>query len=103
VMNYRSAYHDHDSIWSMTDNGNTGSTTTNGSIAYVYDNVSNRLTRTSSVSDISNESSGYDDNDRLLSDGWDANGNTVTGNGNGYAYDSENRLVSLNNGQARYT
>ena len=102
-LNGRAVSWAYDSLWRLTDEGITGSPTSNGSIAYVYDNVGNRLSRTSSVSDISNESSGYDDNDRLLSDGWDANGNTVTGNGNGYAYDSENRLVSLNNGQARYT
>jgi RHS repeat-associated protein len=54
------------------------------------------------VSGIPNQSSSYDNDDRLLADGWDANGNTLTINGNQYGYDSENRLLALNTSQAHY-
>jgi len=95
-------------LHSVTDNIAGGGTST-----YHFDNVG-RLTpydypntisrsRTSSVSGIPNQNSTYDNNDRLLSDGWDADGNMVSSNGNEYAYDSESRLVSLNSSQVRYT
>lgn len=42
-------------------------------------------------------------NDRLNSDTYDNNGNTTTSSSNGYAYDFENRLTSLNNGAATFT
>jgi len=92
----------YDNLWRLTNETIAGSAGANGSIAYVYDSVGNRLSRTSSVSGIPNQTSSYDDNDRLLADGWDSNGNTLTSSGNQYAYDSENRLLSLNSNQAHY-
>ena len=46
----------------------------------------------------------YDANDRLLGNGrtYDNNGNLLSEPGKTYHYDSENRLVSVNNGQIRY-
>jgi RHS repeat-associated protein len=46
--------------------------------------------------------SSYDNNDRLTSDSWDPNGNTVQSGANQYGYDSENRLLSLNQTAAHY-
>ncbi|MEO8435564.1 MAG: PKD domain-containing protein [Pyrinomonadaceae bacterium] len=69
--------------------------TNNGSVSYQYDAVGNRLNRTTSIAAVPSQTSNYDANDRLTSDNYDPNGNTISANGNGYAYDFENRLTSL--------
>jgi RHS repeat-associated protein len=69
-------------------------------IAYTYDAVGNRLTKT----DVSETTYTYDANDRLLTTGstiynYDHNGNTVSqteaGQGTTFAYDVDNRLRSV--------
>jgi YD repeat-containing protein len=60
--------------------------------------VTNRLSRTSTIAAVPSTSSAVDANDRLTSDSYDANGNTITSNSNGYVYDFENRLLKLNAG-----
>ena len=45
----------------------------------------------------------YDANDRLLSDAYDSNGNTLSADGRAYVYDFENRIKSANNGAVRIT
>jgi RHS repeat-associated protein len=65
--------------------------------------VGNRLSRTSTVTGVPSQTSTFDANDRLNSDTYDNNGNTTVANSNGYAYDFENRLTSLNNGAAVFT
>jgi YD repeat-containing protein len=50
-----------------------------GQTNYTYDAVGNRLSRTSTVPGLTTQSFGYDANDRLTSDTYDANGNTTTG------------------------
>ena len=92
----------YDNLWRLA-NETIGGSSVSGSISYGYDNAGNRLSRTSSVSGIPSQSSSYDSDDRLLADGWDANGNTLTSGSNQYGYDSENRLLSLNTSQARYS
>ncbi len=74
----------------------------NGSVGYSYDAVGNRLSRTSTVTGVPSQTSTYDANDRLNSETYDNNGNTTASNSNGYAYDFENRLKSLNNGAATF-
>jgi uncharacterized protein RhaS with RHS repeats len=74
----------------------------NGSLNYSYDPVGNRLSRTSTVTPVTSQSSTYDANDRLTSDSYDPNGNTTSANSNTYAYDFENRLTILNGGSVRY-
>jgi RHS repeat-associated protein len=74
----------------------------NGSVSYGYDAVGNRLNRTSTVNGVPSQTSTYDANDRLTSDNYDNNGNTIAASGNGYAYDFENHLTSLNNGAVTY-
>jgi len=71
-------------------------------VSYDYDPVGNRLTRTSALTGVPSQSSTFDANDRLNSDTFDNNGNTTVANSNGYAYDFENRLTSLNNGAATF-
>jgi YD repeat-containing protein len=74
----------------------------NGSAGYSYDTVGNRLNRSSSIAPVPSQSSTYDANDRLTSDTYDNNGNTVAANGNNYTYDFENHLTGLNGGSVRY-
>ncbi len=72
----------------------------NGSLNYTYDAVGNRLRRDSTLTGIPSETYSYDDNDRLLSDHYDANGNTLTSTrgeppvaGSQDIYDFKNRLA----------
>ncbi|MDQ3907492.1 MAG: DUF6531 domain-containing protein, partial [Acidobacteriota bacterium] len=73
-----------------------------GAIGYTYDAVGNRLTRTSSQPAVSAQTSAYDEDDRLKSDGYDANGNTTSSQGSHYTYDFENHLTSANDGAVTY-
>jgi RHS repeat-associated protein len=82
-----------------------------GSASYSYDAVGNRLARNSNLPGILASSYAYDDNDRLLSDIYDNNGNTRTASlvdplsllpqPVADQYDFENRLIDRNNGQIR--
>jgi RHS repeat-associated protein len=99
----RKATYTYDELYRLTSETITGdlSPTLNGVISYSYDAVGNRLSRTSTVAGVpSVASQQYDVNDRLTSDGYDANGNTTASNGNGYVYDFENRLLKVNAGTA---
>ena len=51
---------------------------------------------------VPSQSSTYDANDRLTSDNYDSNGNTIAASGNSYGYDFESHLTSLNNGAVIY-
>jgi RHS repeat-associated protein len=85
----------------------------NGVVNYIYDPVGNRQARTSSVTGIANQSFAYDANDRLTSDIYDGNGNTVSGTITqppnnipqvvSDAYDFENHLINRNNGSVQIT
>ena len=66
----------------------------NGTLGYTYgDGVGNRTQMTSTVSGIVGGSYSYDVNDRLTTDGYDANGNTLGSGGVTYNYDFEDRLA----------
>src|SRR5207302_7210432 len=69
------------------------STGPNGQASYSYDPVGNRLTRLSTIGQIPSASYAYDANDRLLSDLYDADGNTIQSAGKQDRYDFEDRLV----------
>src|SRR5262249_10157240 len=68
----------------------------NGSIAYAYDAVANRLSRTSTVPAVSSTTATYDANDRLGGDTYDAHGNTIEADGSTFTYDFQNRLRGAN-------
>lgn len=70
----------------------------NGSVNYAYDLVGNRLSRGSSLNPVPAQNLTYDSNDRLTSESYDNNGNTIASNGNNFTYDFENRLTSMNGG-----
>jgi RHS repeat-associated protein len=68
----------------------------NGAIHYVYDPVGNRLSRTSTVTPVPSAAYAYDPNDRLATDIYDANGNTINSGTANYTYDFQNRLKTQN-------
>jgi RHS repeat-associated protein len=70
----------------------------NGAVGYGLDPVGNRQSQTSSIPGIGTGAFTYDADDRLNTDTYDANGNTLTSGGKTFAYDFENRLKSMNNG-----
>jgi hypothetical protein len=54
----------------------------NGTVSYTqYDAVGNRMQMTSTLNALSGGSFSYDANDRLTTDNWDANGNTISSGG----------------------
>src|SRR5262249_483993 len=58
----------------------------------------NQLSRTSTVASVPSATYAYDANDRLTTDTYDANGNTIGSNGNSYSYDFEDHLTGMNSG-----
>jgi len=70
----------------------------NGSVGYGLDPVSNRLSQTSTLPGNRNRQLQLRSDDRLSTETYDANGNTLTSGGKTFAYDFENRLKSLNSG-----
>jgi RHS repeat-associated protein len=68
----------------------------NGSVDYGLDSVGNRLSQNSSIPGISTGGFTFDANDRLSTETYDANGNTLTTGNRTFTYDSENRLKSMN-------
>jgi RHS repeat-associated protein len=74
-------------------------------VTYGLDPVGNRLSlglsqgsNLSGITPIQSGSVSYDPDDRLSTETYDANGNTLTSGGRTFAYDFENRLKSMNNG-----
>ena len=74
-----------------------------GVLTYTLDPVGNRLSRTTTLAALATQTFSYDANDQLTSDDYDPNGNTTNTDGNTYAYDFENRLVSKNTGAGAVT
>jgi hypothetical protein len=70
----------------------------NGSVGYGLDPVGNRQQQTSSIPGIASGSFTYDPDDRLSTETYDANGNTLTTGGKTFAYDFANRLKSMTAG-----
>jgi RHS repeat-associated protein len=89
------AYDDLYRLTSETISGATGNK--NGTIGYVYDPVGNRKTRTSTLPGITSTASDFDANDRLISDSYDDNGNTIGSDGILNGYDFENKLIAHGN------
>ena len=101
----RTVNYTYDAVYRLTREAVTGSQNSagNGAVDYTYDPVGNRLSRLSSLEGVLSSTSTYDANDRLLSDSYDANGNTTSADGRTYVYDFENRVKSANGGAVRIT
>ena len=101
--NGRSVQYTYDALYRLTkETVSNDSQGVNGSVAYTYDAVSNRLTRNSSLPGIATQNYAYDANDRLQSDSYDQNGNTTSSQGNTYNFDFENRISDVNQGAVTY-
>lgn len=66
----------------------------NGVVSYTYDSVGNRKTLTSTLAPVGANTYNYDTDDRLVSDQYDADGNTTNSGGVASAYDFENHLIT---------
>jgi RHS repeat-associated protein len=99
----RTTTYDYDALYRLTNETIAGDAhNNNGSIGYTLDKVGNRLSRSSQMSAISDQSNlSYDVRDRLTTDTYDANGNTLVGQLSALSaqlagtdvYDFENRLI----------
>ena len=85
-------------LTSETITSDPSGATGNGALTYSIDPVGNRLSRASTLAALGAQSLGYDVNDELTSDTYDANGNTTGSGGHTFGYDFENRLVSKDGG-----
>jgi len=95
----RTVQYTYDDIYRLTSETISADTHgNNGTIGYGFDDVGNRLSRTSTVAAVPSTTSTYDLNDRLTTDGYNANGETIASSGNTYRYDFEGRLLALNPG-----
>src|SRR5205823_10069628 len=66
----------------------------NGTVSYTqYDAAGNRKAMTSTLNAVPGGTFNYDNNDRLTTDTYDANGNTTSSAGITNVYDFENRMT----------
>jgi RHS repeat-associated protein len=71
----------------------------NGSASYNLDPVGNRSSMTSTLPGINSGAWGYNADDEISSETYDANGNVIKeANGNTHTYDSQNHMTSMTNG-----
>ena len=88
----RTVQYSYDALYRLTSETIAGASGQNGAISYTYDAVGNRLQQTSTVPAVPALVSAYDDNDRITTQSYDANGN-VLNDGFANGYDFENHLV----------
>src|SRR4029077_9986215 len=90
----RSVAYTYDNIFRLTSEAVSGASVgPNGSATYSYDAVGNRTQTLSTLAGVAPGTFTYDTDDRLGSDTYDANGNTVSSGGASNSYDFENHLV----------
>jgi RHS repeat-associated protein len=93
----RTVQYAYDDLYRLTSETIAGATAQNGTVTYQYDAVGNRKQLTSTVAAIpATGLLNYDANDRISTQLYDNNGNTVN-NGTQNVYDFENRLVRRGN------
>ncbi len=73
----------------------------NGAIVYSLDPAGNRVSRASTLASLTSQDFTCDANDQLTVDSYDPNGNTTHTEGDTYAYDFENHLISKNGGAVK--
>jgi RHS repeat-associated protein len=93
-----------DGIYRLTNETINGGSV-NGAVTYDLDPVGNRLNQNSSLPGIATGSATFDTNDRLSTESYDNNGNTLTTGNRTFTYDFENRLktMAVNNGPVTVT
>jgi RHS repeat-associated protein len=94
----------YDNIYRLTDEVITlDPHSKNGNAHYDLDPVGNRTQETATLPGLLPGSFTYDADDRLNTETYDANGNTLTSGGKTFAYDFENRLKSVTAGSVTVT
>ena len=88
----RTAGYTYDTLSRLIAEGITGGASP-GAIGYQYDSVGNRQVRTSTSAAVPAAVKGYNANDWLTSDTYDANGNTTVSAAGTDAYDADNHLT----------
>ena len=95
----RAANYTYDSIYRLTNESIAGDPGgVNGTLGYSLDAVANRINLTSTLAALPSQALSYDAADRLSSDTYDANGNTLISGGTSYGYEFEDRLTSTSSG-----
>jgi uncharacterized protein RhaS with RHS repeats len=92
----RSLVYSNDNDYRLTSEAITSDPSgNNGTVSYTqYDAVGNRLQMTSTLNAVPGGSFFYDANDRLTTDVYDNNGNTISFAGIANTYDFENRMTA---------
>lgn len=91
----RTVAYAYDSLYRLTSETVTSDPRNNNGVAtYSYDNVGNRLTLSSTLPPAGATNYTYDADDRLGSDQYDADGNTIGSGGITNTYDFENHLIT---------
>jgi RHS repeat-associated protein len=94
-LNNRNVAYGYDNDYRLTSEAITADpNSNNGAINYTYDAVGNRAQITSTLNAVPARQFFYDDNDRLETDIFDANGNTTSSAGISNTYDFENRMLT---------
>jgi RHS repeat-associated protein len=88
----RTVQYSYDALYRLTSETIAGASGQNGTISYAYDAVGNRLQQNSTVPAVPASLLAYDENDRITTQVYDANGNTLS-DGFSNVYDFENHLV----------
>ena len=95
----RTVYWSYDGIYRLTrESVISDPANINGTVAYVLDPVGNRSSNSSTITGVNSGTFGYNADDELSTESYDANGNTIATGGKTLAYDSENHLTSMNGG-----
>jgi RHS repeat-associated protein len=89
----RTVGYGYDDVYRLTSETIVGSAEQSGAISYQYDAVGNRQVMNSTVQAIPPGLWNYDKNDRLTTDVYDNNGNTISEAGIGNTHDFENHLT----------
>src|SRR5215472_6228699 len=93
-LNGRNVAYGYDPAYRLTSEAITGDPGgRNGTVSYTYDAVGNRLQMNSTLAAVPPGSFSYDANDRLTTDTYDNNGDTISSAGISSAYDFEDRLI----------
>jgi RHS repeat-associated protein len=95
--NGRTLSWNYDGIYRLTSETISGDPyQNNGSVAYGLDPVGNRLSENSTLPGINSGSFGYNADDEISSESYDANGNVIATGNMSYTYDSENHMLTAN-------
>jgi RHS repeat-associated protein len=95
-LNGRTVNWTYDGIYRLTNESIAGAPSgDNGAASYTLDPVGNRDSVASSLGEVSSGSWGYNSNDEVSSETYDANGNVLSTGGKAFTYDSENHLMSM--------